>query len=128
MINYLWASPHKPQSGQLKMLDGAVYFLEEVHPELFDKICNMTFDTNIIKLADELLAYCLNNNYQVLVQPGGSPAFQATLGLLKAENNINAMKLGICWSFSKRVSEDIPQDDGTIKKVAIFKHEGFVYL
>ena len=30
------------------------------------------------------------------------------------------------FAFTKRVVEEIPQPDGNIKKVAIFKHEGFV--
>ena len=30
------------------------------------------------------------------------------------------------FAFTKRVVEEIPQPDGSIKKVAIFKHEGFI--
>ena len=30
------------------------------------------------------------------------------------------------FAFTKRVVEEIKQPDGSIKKIAIFKHEGFV--
>ena len=30
------------------------------------------------------------------------------------------------FAFTKRVTEEIPQPDGSIKKVAVFKHEGFI--
>ena len=30
------------------------------------------------------------------------------------------------FAFTKRVVEEIPQPDGTVKKIAVFKHEGFV--
>ena len=30
------------------------------------------------------------------------------------------------FAFTKRITEEIPQSDGSVKKIAIFKHEGFV--
>lgn len=30
------------------------------------------------------------------------------------------------FAFTKRVVEEVKQDDGTIKKISIFKHEGFI--
>jgi hypothetical protein len=30
------------------------------------------------------------------------------------------------YSFTKRVTEEVPQDDGTVVKKAVFKHESFV--
>jgi len=30
------------------------------------------------------------------------------------------------FAFTKRVTEEIPQPDGSIKKITVFKHEGFV--
>ena len=31
-----------------------------------------------------------------------------------------------CYAFSKRTSEEIKQPDGTVKKISVFKHEGWI--
>ena len=52
---------------------------------------------------------------------GGAPYFQEPLSeALRAEG------IAPVFSFTRRVSEDRPQPDGSVRKVGIFKHVGFV--
>jgi hypothetical protein len=56
---------------------------------------------------------------QVMI--GGAPYFMAPLE--RALRNSGACPI---YAFSKRESVDEPQKDGSIKKVAVFRHSGFV--
>jgi len=119
---YLWASVHAPSEEQLESLNGDVVMLKDHNPELQEQLNNIEIDTvlarvavNLIETAEELDA--------VLVQPGGSPAFQYKLG--KIMNQVEVEK-PIYYSYSKRVSEDIQQADGSVKKVSVFAHLGWV--
>ena len=52
---------------------------------------------------------------------GGAPYFQEPLSeALRAEGIVPV------FSFTRRESEDRPQPDGSVRKVGIFKHVGFV--
>lgn len=53
---------------------------------------------------------------------GGAPYFMPIL-----DKALRAAGKTPLYSFSKRVSEDVPQEDGTVKKVTSFKHAGWVY-
>jgi hypothetical protein len=52
---------------------------------------------------------------------GGAPYFQKPLEEALAGRGITPL-----YSFSERVSEDVPQPDGSTKKVSKFKHVRFV--
>lgn len=56
---------------------------------------------------------------QVMI--GGAPFFMGHL-----ERALREQGLTPVYAFSRRVTEEQPQPDGTVKKVAVFKHEGFV--
>jgi len=55
------------------------------------------------------------------VMIGGAPFFMASL-----ENAIRRAGARPVYAFSKRESMDEPQKDGSIKKVTVFRHAGFV--
>jgi hypothetical protein len=138
---FMWASAHQPTKEQLVDLtsQGKVIYLKEINLQLFNKITNLKIDSNLYRLAQELIATTVAQNLPeekcILVQPAGSPAFQYTLGEINTFNIVSAYispapggrpTIEIVYSFSERVSQDIPQEDGTVKKVSIFKHMGWV--
>ncbi len=61
------------------------------------------------------------DEYCLTVMIGGAPYLMGFLEHYLANRNICAK-----YSFSKRDSVDKPQPDGSVKKVAVFKHSGFV--
>lgn len=123
-VKFLWASPHQPTSEQVSALqaEGTVIYLSEIDTDLFKRLVNQEFQTDLTELVEEVLKVCSNEQIDFLTQPGGSPAFQFTLGRVIAEGKTPAVR----YAFSKRVSEDIPQPDGSVKKVSTFVHEGWV--
>ena len=52
---------------------------------------------------------------------GGAPYLMRPL-----EEELERMGIEVFYSFSKRETEEIPQEDGTVKKVSVFRHTGFV--
>ena len=52
---------------------------------------------------------------------GGAPYLMAPLIESLQKRGYRAV-----FAFSKRISEDIAQADGSVKKVSVFKHAGFV--
>ncbi len=52
---------------------------------------------------------------------GGAPFFMSAL-----QNNLIAVGIKPVFAFSMRESVDVPQDDGSVRKMAVFKHLGFV--
>lgn len=125
MNKYLWASPHNPTEAQLKelsVLNGKVVLLKDINPDLFGRLSNLQFDTDLDKLAGELLSFAMAN-CDFLVQPAGSPAFHMRLGI----TNVNSgMEMPILFAFSKRVSKDVENPDGSVTKTVVFNHEGFI--
>lgn len=117
----IWASAHNPSQEQINSLDSLGFntvLLKDVDEALFQELTNLGHDSNREELANRILAL----DCKMVVQPAGDPALHLALG--RASNKHRGP--AILFSFSKRVSEDIPQADGTVKKVAIFKHEGWV--
>lgn len=55
------------------------------------------------------------------VMIGGAPFFMGYL-----ETFLRRKGLKPVYAFSRRVTEEQQQADGTVKKIAVFKHEGFV--
>lgn len=119
---FLWCSTHTPTKEQMTELKsmGSVEFLKDVFPSLQERLNNCPADRQrLYQLANDLHDVTRDEDY-ILVQPGGSPAFQFILGkeLPKYRE--------VLYAHSQRVSEDVPQADGTIKKVSTFKHLGFI--
>lgn len=119
---FLWCSAHTPTKEQLTELEarGSVEYLSNLFPELQERLNNSPSTRGgLFLLADDLHSLTRDEDY-ILVQPGGSPAFQFILGkeLPKYRE--------VLYAHSQRVSEDVPQADGSIKKVSTFKHLGFI--
>lgn len=86
----------------------------------------LTFDSiprNIdIELAARVLAGIANEFLQCdKVMIGGAPYLMSAL-----ERELKEVGKRPVYAYSERVSEDQRQTDGTVKKVSIFKHIGFV--
>jgi hypothetical protein len=103
-----------------------------VEPSTYDKalICkSLTFDEipdisalsyRAASLAEFAYHQCkMLDCYKVMV--GGAPFFMSFLEVALVKNGLRPLH-----AFSKRVSEEEVQPDGSVKKVMIFKHEGFV--
>ena len=64
---------------------------------------------------------CTQNTDAPAAMIGGAPFFMASLEVALRHYGIKPL-----YSFSERVSEEQEQTDGSIRKVNIFKHKGFV--
>jgi hypothetical protein len=126
MRNLLWCSAHTPTSEQLDSLNsmGQVLFLKDVNPSMQERINNCSSDREeLLRLVKELSGLRLELNNCTIVQLGGSPLFLYIAG---ATINGCRSKNVILFADSERVSEDIPQPDGSVKKISIFKHKGWI--
>ena len=130
MSKVIWCSVHTPTTEQLEELEswldeGELLYLKDINPVLFDTLVNspsMSYELlGLAKTLDEL-AREMN---AILVQPSGSIAFQYMFGKVAMTN---FYVTSVLYSHSKRVSEDVPQEDGSVKKISIFKHECFVLV
>ncbi len=119
MKKFIWASAHTPTEEQLIDLQskGTVSFLKDLNPELHARMVNCPGNRNELRsLAIDL--YVAGKD-ATLVQPAGSPIFLTMLGVVNGVDNL-------LFADSKRESKDIPQADGSVKKISIFKHLGWV--
>jgi hypothetical protein len=126
----LWASAHKPSPEQ-----GTDFvFLE---PGLQARL-NQTGDDpqELRALARELLNTAHNMEADIY-QPGGSPAFQCLLGQEALEMATGyavagcrgvrePIEVGIFYAHSVRESTEEVLPDGSVKKVAVFRHRGWI--
>lgn len=78
---------------------------------------NLTPD-NYRDVCDKILefSYRCNDTKAVFIHLAGFPA---------AVNYIAKEHPGCIYAYSERTSTDIPQPDGTVKKVSVFNHKGF---
>jgi len=120
----LWASAHQIGEDQLEDLRQQgfeVGTLKSMNHLLWEELTTLKRDSDRLQIANELLAFCRKGGY-ILVQPAGDPAFQLALGVMKAE----WPNISVIYSFTKRESKDIHQSDGSVNKISVFKHEGWV--
>ena len=121
MNKFVWASPHKPTTLQLDSLHelgNSVEFMVDLAPDLFNRISQLSFDTDLVALSNDVIRFVEEHDC-VLVQPAGNPAFHFTLG-----RRLDSAR--VLFAFSKRVSVDVEQPDGSVRKTAVFTHEGWV--
>jgi hypothetical protein len=79
-------------------------------------------ETKAMELVDIAKKECVRiNTDKVMV--GGAPFLMPVLDKLLRQEGITPL-----YAFSKRVTEEVMQEDGTVRKVQVFKHEGFVDL
>ena len=130
MSKFIWCSVHTPSAEQIAELksawwgmEGELVMLKDIYPSTqeFLNNCSSEYD-ELVQNARDLHEIARSQN-AVLVQVGGSIAFQYVLGKMRMTN---LLMTSVLYAHSERVSEDIPQDDGSVKKISIFKHKCFV--
>lgn len=125
MKNILWTPQHVPTTEQLKELDGPVTLLSVINTPLFTKLSNSPSDIKELEdLSYQLLG--MFNNFDAIVLPLGSPAFMAIL--MKGIGIVQTLgdQYKLLFAHTERVSDDVVQPDGSIKKTSIFKHVKFI--
>ncbi len=129
----LWASPHKPTEKQLEDL-GTVEYLEDINPNLFGRLVDSPSNREgLYELAEDLLSFAQEAGYDVY-QPAGSPAFQFILGRVIATTlpdhmgglSYSYQGVNIKYAHSKRVSFEVTDPDGSVKKTVVFNHLGWI--
>ena len=70
-----------------------------------------------------VLASVLMKKYECdAVMVGGAPYFMSHL-----ESALRLFRVRFCYAFSSRVAEEQMQPDGSVKKVNVFRHVGFIW-
>jgi len=102
-----------------------IEYLRDIDPALFGQVSNCPGDTTgLWKLASDMHTAC--DWYHAVLLPIGSPAFMTMFtSLLFGDESLPPKLL---FSHSERESEDIPQEDGSVKKVSTFKHKHFIII
>lgn len=68
------------------------------------------------------------SKYDYVLLPGGSPALMWTIARRWVDYAITGTRTKFLFAYSKRESMDTPQSDGSVKKMAVFRHQGFQVL
>lgn len=121
MENLLWCSPHTPTEEQLISLKakGNLLFLKDISPMTMADLTNTPSNRNECKILADTISEIAENNNAKIIQLGGSPMF-----LVMAAGVIGSDRM--IFADSERISEDIPQPDGSVKKISTFRHKGWV--
>ena len=120
MKRVLWAAAHEITQEQRDSLgDVEIVHLREVYPELSSRLTNLQLNDSRHELARQLVQVSVQKGIDIIYQPAGDPAFQFALGQLNE-------RVSVKYAYSKRVSVDTPQPDGSVLKTSVFKHEGWV--
>lgn len=131
MMKFMWCSAHAPLNEQLMELNakfpsGELVYLKDVNPSLQEKLNNTPANRNdLYALAIEIFDFAGKQEIDYLVQPGGSPAFQMSLGCIQANYPGSA---DVMYAHSERVSIDKHEEDGSVTKTSIFKHVKFIVM
>lgn len=130
----IWATSHNitiEQTKELEKLGYNIVFLSDSDIGLLNKMSTLKIDDDLVSIANCLLLLALENKADI-IQPSGSPKFQFILGGISANmyrdrfHDRSFTPVKVLYSHSDRVSEDIPQPDGTVKKISTFKHVMFI--
>jgi len=118
----LWASAHEMNADQQDELInreiGTLYFIA---PTLDHSLCNLQRGDDLYQLAQELVEVAETLQADIY-QPAGNPLFQCTLGRVLERSGSSVR---VFYADSLRESKDLPQPDGSIQKVSVFRHLGF---
>jgi hypothetical protein len=57
------------------------------------------------------------------VMIGGAPYLMSHL-----EASLKAIDIEVCYAFTKRVAVEKAREDGTVEKLSVFKHGGYVFV
>lgn len=121
MKNFLWCSPHTPTEEQLRSLksNGNLLFLKDISPMTMADLTNTPSSRQDCRVLADTISEIAENNNAKIIQLGGSPMF-----LVVASSVIGSGRM--IFADSERVSEDIPQADGSVKKISTFRHKGWI--
>lgn len=126
----IWCSAHTPSAEQLEELSSVwgvkeLLYLKDTHPSMQEFLNNCGNDTSELVKHAKSLHEIARTEEACLVQVGGSSAFQYIFGKL----GMTSFYVTYClYAHSERVSEDIPQEDGSVKKISVFKHICFTLV
>ena len=113
---------HTATPDQIK--DGVVE-IENLHRSLLKPLLNfeeIPHFSDVMMSAHTLLSMARDFGYEAIMV-GGYPALMMALGLAKEGHQIR-----VFFAHSDRVSEERTMPDGTVRKVAVFKHIGLVEM
>ena len=131
---FVWASPHQPTQEQVDDLKKRGNFLT-LSPEKVKTFSNLHVEDNLVEKVGELVNAVhdvvsggkkvggFDGKRVIIVQPAGSPAFQAVLGMELWDSSLN-----VWWAHTDREVVEEVQNDGSVKKVSVFRHKGWTSL
>jgi hypothetical protein len=120
MRNLLWCANHQPLQEQIDSLQlmGNIIFLKDIAPDVMSSLTNTPSNRNGCRILADTISNIAEELDAKIVQLGGSPLF-----LVMASPIIGSGRM--IFADSDRVSEDIPQPDGSVKKISTFRHKGW---
>jgi hypothetical protein len=120
MRNLLWCANHQPLKEQLDSLNemGNIIFLKDIAPDVMNQLTNTPSNRNGCRILADTISNIAEELDAKIVQLGGSPLF-----LVMASPIIGSGRM--IFADSDRISEDIPQPDGSVKKISTFRHKGW---
>ena len=121
MKNLLWCANHTPTIEQHISLNdmGNIIHLKDIAPELAERLSNTPSSRSECRVLAMDISELAERIEAKIIQLGGSPLF-----LVMASPIIGSGRM--IFADSERISEDIPQADGSVKKISIFKHKGWI--
>jgi hypothetical protein len=131
MKKFIWCSSHTPSVEQVAELysvwgmEGSLIALKDIYPNIqtFLDNCSDSYG-DMLETAKDLHDIAMKDN-AVLVQPGGSPAFQYVMGKVR----MTSFRMStVLYAHSERVSTDTPGVDGIVKKTSYFRHIKFIQV
>ena len=109
------STPEQREAGVIDLQGDTATYLRQLLT--FDKIQDTNFvEARAMEIAEIAVRLDI---YHVMI--GGEPFLMAPL-----EKALRFLGRTPMYAFSKQVSYEIEQEDGSIKKINTFKHEGFV--
>ena len=131
---FIWCSPHQMTAEQEQSLkeQGTVLKLKDLDPDIYTRMLNIKYDTNLDQLARDILSLARKHK-AILIQPAGNPQFQFALGkqigIIEGTSIYEEVDedwfISIWYAYSERVSKEETLPDGSVKKVNIFKFKGW---
>ena len=120
MKRILNVSSHSFTEDQQKELREKYYEVVELSEDLKKKWGSINIGS-LLEVVDSICDFAKENNIHVAFVAGQLAANGLLVDLLR---NYNIKSV---FAFTDRVSEEVRQEDGSVKKVSVFKHRGFFY-
>ena len=103
-----------------------IVHISDVNSELYLRMANSPQNSvELDTLACDVFNYIRRGEYTHIIFPLGSPALMYRIAFLFGTVERAGLAPRVLFSMTDRISEDIKQPDGTVKKVSIFKHKGY---